>query len=210
MNATVILADDETCVRQTTAFLLRMEKLEVIGEVSNGQEALALCRKLRPTFLLADLRLPKMDAVGVLLRMRAEKLAIPVMIYTGCENDRQLHAALDAKPAVLVHKTDQLDDFRTGLHCAAQGGSYLSPRPSRLNAEPRHATAADILTPAEVELLKLLASGLSNKMAADMLEISEHTVSNRREQIMRKLGVHEVASLVIAAVRLGLVDCFAQ
>ena len=210
MNAKAILADDETCVRQTTAFVLKMEKVEVIGQASNGEEALAMCRELRPTFLLADLRLPKLDAVGVLLRLRAEKLAIPMMIYTGCENDRQLHAALDAKPAVIVHKSDQLDDFRMGLHCAAEGRSYLSPRPSRLNAMARLQTAADALTPSEIELLKLLAAGQSNKMAADMLDISEHTVSKRREQIMRKLGVHELASLVLAAVRMGLVDCSEQ
>jgi DNA-binding NarL/FixJ family response regulator len=210
MIATAVLADDETCVRQTTAYVLRMEKVEVIGQATNGEEALAMCRELRPTFLLADLRLPKLDAVGVLLRMRAEKLGIPMMIYTGCENDQQLHAALDAKPAVIVHKSDQLDDFRMGLHCAAEGRSYLSPRPSRLNASPRQQSPADTLTQAEIELLKLLAVGHSNKMAADALLLSEHTVSNRREQIMRKLGVHELASLVLAAVRMGLVDCSEQ
>ena len=206
MNPRVVLADDKTCVRQTTALVLKLEKFDVVGEASNGEDALGLCRKLRPTFLLTDLRLPVLDAIGVILRLRAEKLAIPVMIYTDCQDDRRLAAALDAKPAVMVHKNDLLDDFRTGLRYAAQGRSYLSPRPSRLNVEGL-AVAEEKLTTAEIELLKLLVNSYSNKMAASFLKISEHTVSNRRESLMRKLGVHELGALTLIAVRMGLVDC---
>jgi DNA-binding NarL/FixJ family response regulator len=120
-NPTVILADDEVCIRQTTALLLLMEKIDVLGEAADGEEALALCRKLRPTFLLADLRLPKLDAVSVLLRMRSEKLPCPVMIYSGCNDESQMISALAAKPAVFVHKMDQPDDFRAGVRCAVNG-----------------------------------------------------------------------------------------
>jgi DNA-binding NarL/FixJ family response regulator len=207
MNPTVILADDETCIRQTMAVILKMEKVDVIGEAANGEEALAMCRKLHPTFLLTDLRLPKVDAVGVLLRLRAERLPVPVMIYTGSEDEQQMNAALAAKPAVMVHKSDELEDLRMGIRCATQGRAYLSPRPARLNAKQRRPTAADTLTAAETELLKLLAAGYSNKMAANHLRLSKHTVSNRRELIMRKLGVHDVTALVRIAVKLGLVKC---
>ncbi len=205
MNSTVILADDETCIRQTMAVILKMEKVDVIGEATDGEEALAMCRIVQPTFLLTDLRLPKVDAVGVLLRLRAEKLSIPVMIYTGCEDESQINAALAAKPAVMVHKADELDDLRMGIRCAAKGHGYLSPTPARLNERHRRPAAMDMLTPAEIELLKLLATGFSNKMAADHLKLSSHTVSNRREEIMRKLDVHEVTALVRLAIKQGLV-----
>jgi DNA-binding NarL/FixJ family response regulator len=207
MNPKVILADDETCIREMNEILLRMEKMDVVAHAATGVEALKLCRRLRPAFLLADLRLPNVDAVGVLLRLRAEKLAIPVMIYTGCEDDRVLAAALDAKPSVLVHKTDPLEDFRHGVRFAAQGRSYFSPRPARLNAMPRPGTPANALSPAETELLKLIASSKSNKMAADIVNNSEKTVSHRREALMAKLNLHDVAALTRFAVRHGLVEC---
>jgi len=207
MNPQVILADDETCIRQTLAFLLRSEKVDVVGEAANGEEALAMCRSLRPTFLLSDLRLPVLDAVSVLLRLRAEKLGIPVMIYTGSENELVLNAALAAAPAVMVHKSDALDDLRMGIRCASQGRSYFSPKPTLINAKSKAPSHSPALTPSETELLRLLASGFSTKMAAGHLRISEHTVSNRREDLMRKLNVHEVTALVRTAVRMGLVDC---
>lgn len=207
MNPQVILADDERCIRQTLALVVRGEKVDVIGEAANGEEALSMCRRLRPTFLLTDLRLPVLDAVSVLMRIRAEQLEIPVMIYTGSEDERLLAATLEAAPAVLVHKTDGLDDLRMGIRCATQGRSYFSPKPALLNSRPKTSSPAPALTPAETELLRLLASGMSNKMAAAHLQISEHTVCNRREHLMQKLNAHDVTALVRFAVRMGLVGC---
>jgi CheY-like chemotaxis protein len=81
-NPTVVLADDKTSIRQMTALMLRGEKVDVV-EAADGVEALRLCRKLKPAALIADLRLPVVDAVGALSRLRREGLAIPVMIHTG-------------------------------------------------------------------------------------------------------------------------------
>ena len=161
-NPTVVLADDETCIRQMTAMLLPAENVLVVGEARDGEEALKLCRKLKPTFLLTDMRLPKVDAVGVLLRLREGKLAIPVMIYTGCEDDRMLAATLDAKPAVLVHKTDPLADFRMGVRCVVEGRSFFSLRPTRVRTSPNFRTGSEALTDAEMELFRLLVNGNSN------------------------------------------------
>ncbi len=207
MKPRVVLADDEICIRQTLAFLLRAEKVDVVGEAADGQQALSLCRQMRPAFLLADLCLPVLDAVGVMLRMRAEKLGIPVMIYTGSEDEQRMIAALGAAPSVMVHKTDALADLLFGIRFAAEGRSYLSPRLAGLHARIKVPKPTDILTSAETELLKMVASGYSTKMAAAQLGNSEHTVSNRREDLMRKLGVHEVTALVRLAIKWGLVDC---
>lgn len=187
--------------------VLKMEKVDVIAECATGMEALTLCRKLKPTFLLADLRLPGLDAVSVLLRLRAEKLDIPVMIHTGCVDDRQIRAALEARPAVLVHKMDEIEDFRMGLRSAAAGRTYFSARPARVHGMRRSGSETEPLSPCEAELLKLIASGHSNKVVAALLEISEKTVKHRREELMRKLDAHEVTALVRHAVRLGLVEC---
>ena len=90
MKPRVILADDETSIRQTLAFFLRSENVDVIAEARDGPEALEMCQRLRPALLLTDLRLPVLDAMSVLARLRAEKLPTRVMIYTGSEDERQL------------------------------------------------------------------------------------------------------------------------
>jgi DNA-binding NarL/FixJ family response regulator len=205
-NPTVVLADDEQGIRQMEAVILAHEKVDVVGEAGDGEEALRLCRRLKPSLLLADLRLPKVDAVGVMLRLREDGLPIAVMIYTGCGDDRMLAAVLDAKPAVLVHKADPLADFRMGVRYALGGRSFLSPWPTRVQAAAKAQKGDEVLTHAEKELVRLLAKGSSNKQAADILGRSESTVGNRRSEIMRKLGVHELAGLVHAAAKLGLVE----
>jgi DNA-binding NarL/FixJ family response regulator len=205
-NPTVVLADDEVCIRQMAACVLPMEKVDVIGEARDGVEALKLCRRLKPTFLLADLRLPGMDAAGVQMRLRAEKLPVPVMIYTGCEDDRVLAAALGVKPAVMVHKADSLDDFRIGVRSAAKGSAYFSPKIARVHALPKLHGGTRHLSPEETELLKLIAGSKTTKEAADILDISEKTASNRREAIMFKLDSHDAQALTRFAVRQGLVE----
>jgi DNA-binding NarL/FixJ family response regulator len=205
-NPTVILADDEMCIRQMAAFVVPMEKVDVIGEARDGMEALKLCRRLKPTFLLTDLRLPGVDAAGVQLRLRAEGLPVPVMIYTGCEDDRVLAAALGVKPAVMVHKADSLDDFRIGVRSAAHGSAYFSPKIARVHALPKANGEMHHLTPEEIELLKLIAASKTTKEAADILDITEKTASNRREAIMLKLDRHDAAALTRFAVKQGLVE----
>jgi len=202
----VVLADDEVCIRQMAAYLLPMEKVDVIGEARDGVEALKLCRRLKPSFLLADLRLPGMDAAGVQMRLRAEGLPVPVMIYTGCEDVRMLAAALGAKPAVMVHKADSLDDFRIGVRSAAHGSAYFSPKIARVHGLPKANGATHLLSPEETEMVKLIANSKTTKEAADILDISEKTASNRREAILLKLGLHDAQALTRFAVKQGLVE----
>ena len=207
MKPRVILADDETSIRQTLAFFLRSENVDVIAEARDGPEALEMCQRLRPALLLTDLRLPVLDAMSVLARLRAEKLPTRVMIYTGSEDERQLGAAVAAQPAALVHKSDDLTDLRTGLRCALAGRMFFSPRPAKLLGKARRPGVTDSLTSAEIELWKLLAGGSSNKAAADLLKKAEKTVVNQCDHLMQKLGVHELSGLVRLAVKEGLIEC---
>jgi len=205
-NPTVIIADDEVCIRQMAACVLPMEKVDLIGEARDGMEALKLCRKLKPTFLLTDLRLPGVDATGVQFRLRAEGLPVRVMIYTGCEDDRVLAAALGVKPAVMVHKMDSLDHFRVGVRSAAHGSTYFSPKIARVHGLPEANAATHLLSPEETEMLRLIAGSKTTKEAADILGITEKTASNRREAIMLKLDRHDAAALTRFAVKQGLVE----
>jgi DNA-binding NarL/FixJ family response regulator len=205
-NPTAVLADDETGIREMTAIILRMEKVDVIGEARDGAEAMKLCRRLKPNFLLTDMRLPVADAMCVQHRLREEKLPIPVMIYTGCEDDRMLAEALAAKPAVVVHKADPWADFQRGVRSAVEGSTFFSPRLTRVHGLPKALTERQPLTDAETVLLKLIASSRMNKEAAEILGITEKAVENRRASLMQKLDLHDAPALTRFAVRHGLVE----
>jgi len=205
MNTKIILAEDEAFVRQTTAFVLRLEKVEVLAETDSGEEAMQLCRKHPTAILVADLRLNGLDALSVLLRLRAENRKTPAMIYTGCMDDTRLAAVLDAKPKAMVHKTDTLEDFRNALRFVAEGISYFSPMVAKANARLRDAEGKR-LTETETEVLTLIAKGYSNKRVAEFMRISDSTAGKHREHLMVKLDVHETASLTRLAVKMGLVD----
>jgi DNA-binding NarL/FixJ family response regulator len=208
-NPTAVLAEDETGIRQMLAFLLSHEKVQVIGEAGDGVEALRQCRKLKPTFLLTDLRLPLVDAASMQARLRGEEMHIPVMIYTGCETDSVLAHALHASPAVIVHKTDDLDDFRRGVRAAVEGSTFYSHRISRLRAlRPRDPGSDGLqgLTDVQIEMLKLIASSKRTKEVADILGLSEKAADNQRSSLMTKLGLHDTAALTRFAMRHGLVE----
>ena len=206
MKPRVVLADDETGTRQTLAIVLRAENMDVVAEAKDGIEALDLCRKLKPAFLLTDLRLPEIDGVGVMMRLRAENLGIPVLIYTGSENERHMRSALAAEPEAMVHKADDLNCLRDGIRQTLASGMYCSPRLARLRRKPAFHETCNSLTPSELELWKLIALGHKSSGAADVLHKAPSTVSNQREQLMRKLGVHDVTALVRLAVREGIIE----
>ena len=207
MNPTVIVAEDEKGIRQMLVFILRSENVSVVAEASTGIEALHLCQQFRPALLLTDLRLPVLDAVSVMMRMREAELPIATMIYTGSEDDRQLTTALAANPAAMVHKSDGLEDIRTGVRCALAGQIYFSSRPASLHGKTRKQGLTDTLTLTDIELWKLLATGCSNKEAADILKKSPKTIDNQRAHLMQKLKVNNIATLTLLAVKEGLIEC---
>ncbi len=203
---TIILADDDTSIRQMLAITLRMDKYDIVAQAADGESALKFCRRLKPQVLVADLRLPVVDAVVLAMRLREQKPPVPVVIFTDCEEDRFLAAALEAKPAAMIHKTDDLDDLRTGVREALRGGTFLSPRIGRIHLMMKTGDTERPLTDKETELVRLIATGHTNKKAADLLGVSRKTVEHRRESAMRKLGVRELSGLMREAIRLGLVS----
>src|SRR5687767_11745274 len=99
MNTRIVIADDEQMIRQTLVVVVQtMAGFEVVGQATNGHEALELCAKLRPHLLVADLRLPKMDAPSILRRLRERALLTATLIYTGCVNETLLRLALRESP----------------------------------------------------------------------------------------------------------------
>jgi DNA-binding NarL/FixJ family response regulator len=117
-----------------------------------------------------------------------------------------LAAAWDAEPAVMTHKADTLEDFRTGLKAVLGGGSYYSPRVHQARRVRKQGGGEQPLAREEIEMLKLIAMGQSTKEAAAILEISHKTADNRRSAIMGKLDLHCTAALTRYAMRCGLVE----
>lgn len=205
-NPTVILAEAGTCFRQMLALWLREEKYEVVGEAADGPEALKLCLKLKPSILITELRLPALDGVVLLGRLRGEKLGTPVVIFTDCAEDRVLAAARTANPAALIHKNDGMDHFRDGLRQVSQGAMFYSPRVVQAHRAAKFSDGKPELSARETEVVRLVGSGKSNKIAAGLLDVTDKAIEHSRESAMRKLGVHNGSELTLAAIRLGLVS----
>ena len=205
-NPTVILAEDGTCFRQLMAMWLRQEKYEVVGEAADGPEALKLCLKLKPSILITELRLPALDGVVLLGRLRGEKVATPVVIFTDCAEDRVLAAARAANPAALIHKKDGMEHFRDGLRQVLQGAMFYSPRVVQAHRTAKLSDGNPELSARETDVVRLVGNGKSNKIAAGLLDVTEKAIEHSRENAMRKLGVHNGSELTLAAIRLGLVS----
>src|SRR5688572_24921437 len=136
MKPRVLLAEDDVSIQDMLRFVLRHHcGFDVAGEAADGITALQLCESLHPEVLLADLRLPRLDGVGLLQQIRARGLQVPTVFYTGTEHEGQLREALAVHPEGFVHKHDSLSELDRALHAAVSGQVYYSATPARLQAD---------------------------------------------------------------------------
>jgi two-component system, NarL family, response regulator NreC len=204
MKPRVLLAEDDVSIQDMLRFVLRHHcGFDVAGEAADGITALKLCESLHPEVLLADLRLPRLDGVGLLQQIRARGLHVPTVFYTGTEHEGQLREALAVHPEGFVHKHDSLSELTQALRAAIAGQIFYSATPARLQADqPVHDIPLDRLTVAERTLLRLIASGKTIGEAAALIGKSEFATAHERERLMEKLGVADSADLIRVAVRL--------
>jgi len=207
MKTRVVVIDDHASIRQMVAMVLAREgPYEVVGEAGTGFEALKVCRKLKPQLVVLDLVLPELNGVEVLRTLRPEMRDSRFMVYSGTVNRALIVEALQARPHGFVHKSDALATFCEALRAVTGGCCYFTPFGTKLMDEDRYAsTAASALTDRERAVLQMIAEGMSNKQMASRFSIAAKTVEHHRAQVMRKLGMHDVATLTRYAVRLGLV-----
>jgi DNA-binding NarL/FixJ family response regulator len=206
-----LVVDDQVSVRQLVAELLARRSgfgCQVVGEATTGVEGLRLFRKLLPSLVVAALSLPEMSGAEMVRTMREERAEARVLIYTGTRNVEMLRAGLAARPHGFVHKTDSLATLNEALGAVTQGACFFSPFAARIldGMGAGGGTQSCRLTGKERAVLQCVAEGLSTKQVADRLAMAPKTAEHHRGEIMRKLGLRDVASLTRYAVRCGLVD----
>jgi two-component system, NarL family, response regulator len=199
----VLVADDHAVVRMGLVSLIHSEPgLEVVGEAEDGRQALEMFRQLRPDLLLADLRMPVMDGVAMTQALCREWPAARVIILSSYEGDEEIYRALEAGARGYLLKRDTLgDEMLRAIHAVHGGQHYIPPTVAATLAERLHRSG---LTPRELEVLKAIANGMSNKRIADLLAIAEGTVKIHVTNILGKLGVSDRTEAVTAAIRRGI------
>lgn len=205
----VLVVDDQTLVRQGIRSLLDLiDGVEVVGEASDGAEGLEHARRLEPDVVLLDLRMPGHDGIWMLERMRADDA--PALVLTTFDDDEQLLAAVRAGARGYLLKDVSLDTLASAIRSLAAGGTYLHPavteRLVRGMQGAHESIPAQRLTPREVEILRLVAAGLTNRAIADALVLAEGTVKNHVSSLLTKLGTADRTNAVLRAMREGLLD----
>lgn len=208
----VLLADDHVLIRAGVRLLLQsIEGVEVVGEASDGHEALRLIRAHQPDIVLIDIGMSGMNGLEAAARVRRDFPGVRVIILSMHTNEEYVLRALQAGVAGYIMKEAVPVELELALSTVMKGQSYLSPAVSKyvIDEYRRHpgerTSPLDQLTPRQREILQLIAEGTSTKEIAKKLHLSIKTVETHRAQLMGRLGVHEIASLVRVAVRLGLV-----
>jgi DNA-binding NarL/FixJ family response regulator len=215
----LILADDHHLLRRGFRSLLSNEPgLEVVGEASNGLEAIEICRRLKPDLVLMDVRMPEMDGITATRTIKQEQPGVGVLMVTMHENPDYLLQALDAGAAGYVLKDAPADRLTSAVHRTLNGESplnqELATRLLRRLAEEkqqkpysspskRQEPVGEALTPRETEVLTLLTTGQTNQQIAQTLTISKGTAKVHVERIIRKLGVSDRTQAAVRAIELG-------
>ncbi len=204
----VLIADDHSVVCEgLRMFLGRDPELTVVGEASNGVEAVELSRQLRPDVVLMDLLMPVMDGIAATLVIRNELPETEVIALTSVLESAAVVGAMKAGAIGYLLKDTQAPELRRAIKAAAAGQVQLSPQASAyLMRELRTTETTEALTEREMEVLHLLVQGHSNKEIARDLQITEDTVKVHVKHILAKLGAQSRTQAVLCAIRLGLVS----
>jgi NarL family two-component system response regulator LiaR len=208
MSIRILIVDDHGVVRQGLRMYLGLDpELEVVGEATNGAEALRLAHELEPDVVLMDLLMPVMDGIAATEAIRRELPEVEVIALTSVLEDSAVYGAMRAGAIGYLLKDTQADELCRAIKAAAAGQVQLSPAvAARLLREVPAPQQSEPLTERETEVLKQLALGKSNKEIAADLVIAEKTVRTHVSSILAKLGVSSRTQAVLHAVRSGLVS----
>jgi DNA-binding NarL/FixJ family response regulator len=207
----LVIIEDQTAVREMLVEILRLDpNYQLVGESGDGQSAVSLCLEVKPELLVLDAKLPGLNGVDILRRISKKLPEMRVLVFSGYENPVLVREMLEAGAHGFVEKTAGLFEFKKGLETVANGGTYFGPAVAALLrdvvANPDASSASDFLTDREREILQLVAESHSTREIAAKLGISIKTVDNHRTNLMRKLNLHDVASLTRYALEVGLIE----
>lgn len=204
----IVIVDDHSVVRQGLRMFLRSEPdLEIVGEASNGHEAVTLVRELNPDVVLMDLLMPKMGGVEAIATIRRETPDTEVIALTSVLEDQAVIGAMRAGAIGYLLKDTDGPELIRAIRAASEGQVQLSPQAAaRLVREIRAPESPEKLTERETDVLRLLARGLANKEIARELHVAEKTVKTHVSSIFSKLGVVSRTQAALYAANIGLVD----
>jgi len=202
-KARVLLVDDHALLRTGVANIINQEPdLHVVGEAGNGIEAIEAYQRHRPDVTLLDLRMPVMEGVDAIHRIRELDPRARIIILTTYDTDEEITRALKAGAKAYVLKDISADDLITCIHDVLAGKTYLAPAAAAKLAE---GVTRVQLTPRELSTLQLMADGKANKEIAAALGISDRTVKTHLGHLFEKLGVTSRTEAIGVATRRGLV-----
>jgi DNA-binding NarL/FixJ family response regulator len=200
----ILAVDDHVLVREGIAVLVSTERdLTLVAEASNGREAIQQFRAHRPDITLMDLQMPEMNGLDAIIAIRGQFPDAKIIVLTTYKGDVQILRALKAGAKGYLLKNTFHKELIETIRAVHAGRKALSPEASYEIAE--HATD-DALTPAEINVLRLIAAGNANKQIADQLSITEETVKSRVKCILSKLGASDRTHAAMIGLKRGIIE----
>ncbi len=209
----VVLADDHAVVRAGISSILNsLGGIEIVGQASNGRDALELVAQHQPNLLLCDISMPEMNGLETTTRVVKEFPEVRVIILSMHMSEEYVWQALNAGASGYLLKDAEAVEIEIAINAALKGETYLSPSVSKqvvnnyMQRMGSESTVADALTPRQREILQLIAEGKTTKEIAMALGIGIKTVETHRAMLMERLNLHDIASLVRYAIRKGFIS----
>ena len=200
----VLTVDDHALIREGIAALVGNQKdMRLVGEASNGREAIEQFRLHRPDVMLMDLQMPEMNGIDALIAIRGEFPGARIIMLTTYAGDILCKRAMQAGAQAYILKGNVRKDLLDTIRAVRAGKKFVH---AEVAAELASHAADDALTEREIEVLSLIAAGNSNKLIADQLSISEDTVKGHVKSILSKLGVNDRTHAVTVGLKRGIID----
>ncbi len=209
MPTCILLADDHALVRQGLKAFLEKQGCRIVGEAADGQEALRAVEAAQPEIAILDISMPILNGIDAARELKKSAPKTKVILLTQHDEDQYVTEALRAGVKGYVLKSQVADDLVHAIREVTKGCVYLSPKISRAVVDAYLSKAqlsADPLSGRERQVLQLVGEGKSTKDVAALLGISVKTAESHRARLMKKLDIHETASLVRYAIRHGLIE----
>jgi len=209
MGVSVVLVDDHPVVRQGLKMLLERERFEILGEASDGLEAIALAREHQPDVMVLDIAMPSLNGVSAVREIMRASPRTRIVLLTMHAEEHLILEGLRAGVKGCVLKSQAAEHLIEAIHEACAGRVYLSPSVSGAVVQAyasKRQLPGDPLTSRERQVLQLVAEGKTTKEVAVILGVAVKTAESHRTRLMEKLDIHSTAGLVRYAIRQGLVQ----